>query len=89
MKNLRTMLFMPGNNPGMLVSADILEADAIIYDLEDAVAIDQKDAARDLVSNALEKLSFHNSLVTVRINQQIHLFGRMTSKASSRKTLMP
>lgn len=68
MKNLRTMLFMPGNNPGMLVSADILEADAIIYDLEDAVSIDQKDAARDLVSNALENLEFNNSLVTVRIN---------------------
>ncbi|MDD7306082.1 MAG: aldolase/citrate lyase family protein [Peptoniphilaceae bacterium] len=68
MKNLRSMLFMPGNNPGMLVSADILEADAIIYDLEDAVSIDQKDAARDLVSNALKFLEFNNSLVTVRIN---------------------
>lgn len=68
MKSLRTMLFMPGNNPGMLVSADILDADAIIYDLEDAVSLDQKDAARDLVSNALEKLEYNNSLVTVRIN---------------------
>ncbi|MDO5047993.1 MAG: CoA ester lyase [Anaerococcus sp.] len=68
MKTLRSMLFMPGNNPGMLVSADILDADAIIYDLEDAVALDQKDAARDLVANALENLTFENSLVTVRIN---------------------
>ena len=62
------MLFMPGNNPGMLVSADNLEADAIIYDLEDAVSTSQKDAARDLVANALRTLSYKNSVVTVRIN---------------------
>lgn len=62
------MLFMPGNNPGMLVSADNLEADAIIYDLEDAVSSSQKDAARDLVANALRTLSYKNSIVTVRIN---------------------
>lgn len=68
MKTLRTMLFMPGNNPGMLVSADNLEADAIIYDLEDAVSTSQKDAARDLVANALRTLSYKNSVVTVRIN---------------------
>lgn len=68
MKTLRTMLFMPGNNPGMLVSADNLEADAIIYDLEDAVSTSQKDAARDLVANALRTLSYKNSIVTVRIN---------------------
>lgn len=59
---------MPGNNPGMLVSADNLEADAIIYDLEDAVSTSQKDAARDLVANALRTLSYKNSIVTVRIN---------------------
>lgn len=68
MKTLRTMLFMPGNNPGMLVSADNLEADAIIYDLEDAVSTSQKEAARDLVASALRTLSYKNSLVTVRIN---------------------
>lgn len=68
MKTLRTMLFMPGNNPGMLVSADNLEADAIIYDLEDAVSTSQKDAARDLVASALRTLSYKNSVVTVRIN---------------------
>lgn len=68
MKTLRTMLFMPGNNPGMLVSADNLDADAIIYDLEDAVSTSQKDAARDLVSSALKTLTYKNSLVCVRIN---------------------
>lgn len=68
MKNRRSMLFMPGNNPGMLVSADILGADSIIFDLEDAVALTEKDAARALVCNALKTLKFENSEITVRIN---------------------
>ncbi|UTY24009.1 HpcH/HpaI aldolase/citrate lyase family protein [Treponema denticola] len=68
MKNRRSMLFMPGNNPGMLVSADILGADSIIYDLEDAVSLDEKDSARTLVRNALSFLKFTYSEITVRIN---------------------
>ncbi len=59
---------MPGNNPGMLVSADILGADSIIFDLEDSVSLDQKDAARNLVRNALSFLEFENSEISVRIN---------------------
>lgn len=68
MKNRRSMLFMPGNNPGMLVSADILGADSIIYDLEDAVSLDEKDSARTLVRNALSFLKFTHSEIAVRIN---------------------
>lgn len=68
MKNRRSMLFMPGNNPGMLVSADILGADSIIYDLEDAVSLEEKDSARTLVRNALSFLKFTHSEITIRIN---------------------
>ena len=68
MKNRRSMLFMPGNNPGMLISADILGADSVIYDLEDAVSLDEKDSARTLVRNALSFLKFTHSEITVRIN---------------------
>lgn len=68
MRNRRSMLFMPGNNPGMLVSADILGADSIIFDLEDAVSLDEKDSARLLVRNALDFLKFTHSEITVRIN---------------------
>ncbi len=68
MRNRRSMLFMPGNNPGMLISADILGADSIIYDLEDAVSLDEKDSARILVRNALSFLEFTRSEITVRIN---------------------
>lgn len=64
----RSMLFMPGNNAGMLLNADILGADAIILDLEDAVSPTEKDAARILVRNALRTLGYHGVEVIVRIN---------------------
>lgn len=64
----RSMLFMPGNNAGMLLNADTLGADSIILDLEDAVSPGEKDAARILVRNALKYLHFQNSEVIIRIN---------------------
>ena len=64
----RTMLFLPGNNPNMIANGDILGADAVIFDLEDAVAPDEKDAARILVRNALTFLDFSRVEVVVRIN---------------------
>lgn len=66
--NRRSILFMPGNNPGMLQDADVLGADTIIFDLEDAVVLDEKDSARSLVLQALETIDFKHSEVTVRIN---------------------
>lgn len=67
-KMRRSMLFLPGNSPGMLVSGDILGADAIILDLEDAVAPDEKDAARILVRGALTALDYSRVEVIIRIN---------------------
>lgn len=63
----RSMLFMPGNNPGMLLNADILGSDAVILDLEDAVSPAEKDAARILVRNAIKTLKYKCE-VCVRIN---------------------
>ena len=68
MKRSRSLLFMPGNNPGMLVSAQSLGADSIIFDLEDAVAQTEKDAARILVRNALLAVKPQNIPVIIRIN---------------------
>lgn len=65
---LRSLLFLPGNNPNMLANGDILGADAIIFDLEDAVAPDEKDAARVLVRNCLKTMDFHGITTIVRIN---------------------
>lgn len=59
---------MPGNNPGMLTTADVLGADTIVFDLEDAVSLNEKDSARTLVKEALSFLRFNHSEVSVRIN---------------------
>ncbi len=59
---------MPGNNPGMLISADVLGADMAVFDLEDAVTLTEKDSARLLVRNSLQTLKFRESQVGVRIN---------------------
>ncbi|WHH61734.1 aldolase/citrate lyase family protein [Petroclostridium sp. X23] len=64
----RTMLFIPGNNPGMLLNGDVFGADSIILDLEDAVSPNEKDAARILVRNALRSLEYEGVEVIVRIN---------------------
>lgn len=63
----KTLLFMPGNNPGMLQSSDILGADGLIIDLEDAVAITEKDAARILVSEYLNSFETKSD-VFIRVN---------------------
>lgn len=64
----RSMLFLPGNTPNIIVNGDALGADNVILDLEDAVAPDQKDAARILVRNAVKTLGFESVELTVRIN---------------------
>ena len=64
----RTMLFIPGNNPAMLQNGGVFGADSVILDLEDAVAPNEKDAARYLVSHALRTVDYGESEKTVRIN---------------------
>ncbi|MEA5095245.1 HpcH/HpaI aldolase/citrate lyase family protein [Sedimentibacter saalensis] len=64
----RSMLFMPGNNSGMLLNADALGADSVILDLEDAVSPQEKDSARILVRNALKYLGYKGCEVIIRIN---------------------
>ena len=71
----RAMMFMPGNNPGMLQTAGIFGADTIIFDLEDAVAISEKDAARHLVLFALKTLRYPCE-VAIRINHIQTPYGK-------------
>ena len=65
---LRSMLFLPGNNPNMLINGGCLGADAVIFDLEDAVAPAEKDAARILVRNTMQYLDLGGCQRIVRIN---------------------
>ena len=64
----RTMLYVPGNNPGMIRDAHIYGSDCIMFDLEDSVSADEKDAARYLVYNALNSLDYGDKELIVRIN---------------------
>ena len=64
----RSMLFLPGNNPNMLINGATLGADAIIFDLEDAVAPAEKDAARILVRNTMQYMDLGRCEKIVRIN---------------------
>ena len=64
----RSMMFVPGNNPGMIVDARIYGADSIMFDLEDSVAYTEKDTAGFLVHNALKTLDFGKKEIVVRIN---------------------
>ncbi len=63
----RSLLFLPGNNPNMLINAGCLGADAVIFDLEDAVSPTEKDAARILVRNTMKYMEIPAEIV-VRIN---------------------
>lgn len=64
----RTMMFVPGNNPAMVKDAGIFGADSIMFDLEDAVSLAEKDSARYLVYEALQTVDYSSSELVVRIN---------------------
>lgn len=64
----RTMMFMNAQKPGLIKDAYIYGSDSIILDLEDAVAENQKDAARFSLYNALRSVDYGDKEVIVRIN---------------------
>lgn len=64
----RSALYMPGSNARALEKAKTLAADAVILDLEDAVAPDQKDTARAQVCAAVVAGGFGSRQVVIRIN---------------------
>nr|WP_321411877.1 aldolase/citrate lyase family protein [uncultured Carboxylicivirga sp.] len=65
----RSRLYLPGNNPKLMLNAGIYGADGVILDLEDSVAPDKKEEARILVRNALRSVNFYGAERMVRINQ--------------------
>ncbi|MFV0424953.1 MAG: HpcH/HpaI aldolase/citrate lyase family protein [Bacilli bacterium] len=64
---MKSLLFVPGNNPSMLQNSFVFESDKVIIDLEDAVSVDNKDAARILVKQYL-KICDRLEDVVIRIN---------------------
>jgi len=64
----RSVLYMPGSNARAMEKARALPADAVILDLEDAVAPDAKATARELIVKALQQGGFGRREVVVRVN---------------------
>ncbi|MGD9910444.1 MAG: CoA ester lyase [Candidatus Izemoplasmatales bacterium] len=66
---IRSLLFIPGNQPNLIQNAFLFESDAIIFDLEDAVHVDEKDNARMLVHQFVNMQKTQSETkIFVRIN---------------------
>ena len=64
----RTMMFLNAQKPNLLKDPYIYAPDSIIFDLEDAVAPSEKDAARFVLAHALKSVDYHDCEKVVRIN---------------------
>jgi citrate lyase subunit beta / citryl-CoA lyase len=64
----RSVLFMPGSNARALEKAKTLPADALIFDLEDAVVPDAKEMARQMVCDAVRQGGYGTREIIVRVN---------------------
>ena len=65
---VRSVLYIPASKERALEKAEGLACDAIIFDLEDAVAIDEKVPARDLLAETLPTADYGARLRIVRVN---------------------
>ncbi|MDV3166358.1 MAG: CoA ester lyase ['Waltheria sp.' little leaf phytoplasma] len=63
-------LSVSGNNPALFKDVISYQVDSVIFDLEDAIAVEEKDAARELTRNMISFLDYHrfNIETMVRIN---------------------
>ncbi|MEW5960088.1 MAG: CoA ester lyase [Chloroflexota bacterium] len=64
----RSLLFMPGDSVRKISKAARLDVDSLIMDLEDGVALNRKDEARQTVVEALRTLDFGHRERLVRLN---------------------
>lgn len=77
-------MFVPGNNAAMMSDAHIYGADSLMFDLEDAVAAAEKDAARLLVYHALKEVDYGDTELVVRINPLSTPYGKKDVEAMVR-----
>ncbi len=78
---LRSVLYIPGSKPRALEKAKNLAVDAIIFDLEDAVAPDEKVEARATLAGALAEGDYGARLKIVRINALDTPWGKTDATA--------
>jgi citrate lyase subunit beta / citryl-CoA lyase len=79
----RSVLYMPGSNARALEKARDIPADVLILDLEDAVAPDAKDLARQQVVDAVRARGFGKREVIVRVNAQATPWGEADVEAAA------
>ncbi|MGX2974802.1 citrate (pro-3S)-lyase subunit beta [Ursidibacter arcticus] len=81
MKLRRSMLFVPGSNAAMVSNTFIYKPDAIMFDLEDSVALKEKDTARLLVAHALQHPLYQEVETIVRVNPLESEYGLLDLNA--------
>ncbi len=79
----RSVLYIPGSRERALDKARNLPVDAIIFDLEDAVAVEEKEKARDTLSAALAQGGYGDRVRIVRINGLDTAWGAADARAAA------
>lgn len=85
----RSLLYMPGSNPRALDKARSLPADGLILDMEDSVAPDAKQLAREQIGAALAEGGYGHRELIVRINALSTEWGAQDIAAISRFSTAP
>lgn len=80
---LRSVLYIPGSKPRALEKARGLPVDAIIFDLEDAVSVDEKTTARATLAEALATGGYGQRMKIIRINGLDTAWGIEDAKAAA------
>ncbi len=80
----RSMLFIPGSSAAMLSTAFVFKPDSVMFDLEDAVSLREKDAGRMLVYHTLKSNLYQGIERVVRINPLSTPFGHDDLQATIR-----
>lgn len=81
MKLRRSMLFVPGSNTAMVCNAFIYRPDTVMFDLEDSVALSEKDSARLMVFHALQHFTYQEVETAVRVNPLDSPYGLLDLEA--------
>ncbi|HUL41702.1 MAG TPA: citrate (pro-3S)-lyase subunit beta [Burkholderiales bacterium] len=84
MKLRRSMLFVPGDNAAMLSTSFVYKPDSVMFDLEDAVSLREKDSARLMVYQALQHPAYADIETVVRINELNTEYGLKDLEAAVR-----
>jgi (3S)-malyl-CoA thioesterase len=80
----RSVLYIPGSKPRALDKARTLPVDAIIFDLEDAVSVEEKENARKTLADALAAGGYGARMKIVRINGLDTAWGHADAEAAAR-----